>query len=493
MKKLFNFRPIVFFGSSLALGVLCSVISSYVGFLAFVVPCCLLVAGFFIVAFSYEAKKYIPVGLIMAMAFSIGFASYYVNVDNSQKAVRLGEKSIYFSGTVESINVVADGKYSVVISNVSAGNAQLGGSNLSLYTDNSLVSVGDTVEGSAKFAPRVIDFGDRYALSNKSFYKAEGTVYLKIVAKDGSFARYFGRQLERAIVDNVDMKDAGIPVAILLGRTTYMKDADVSNFRAAGVAHVFAVSGLHVGFVFALFFFLFSLLPLKRAQKVTLSLLVALFYALMCGTPSSYRAVITCAVLGFGGVMGKKYDLLNSTFIAMSIILLFSPESLFSVGFILSFSAVISLALWSKQFQRAFLHLPKKLAAALAASLSVVVGTLPALLAFFGYASVITVFINLIILPIVPVIYVTSLFGSLAALTVGANFILDAAVAVSRAVGDLISIVDLGRFIITFRGDAFILSVYVSSLLLTTERLNIPKPIRKFFYILTPAAAILTV
>ena len=137
--------------------------------------------------------------------------------------------------------------------------------------------------------------------------------------------------------------------------------------------------------------------------------------------------------------------------------------------------------------------MPEKLASGLAASLSVVMGTAPVLLAHFGYVSVVTVFLNLIVLPVIPVLYVLSLLGSAVALIVGHNFVLSIAAALAHTIVGLMQGIDFSRFLLFFNGDFIILIIYIVSCLLTTERLNTSKTFKKFFYILLPATLVLMI
>ena len=134
-----------------------------------------------------------------------------------------------------------------------------------------------------------------------------------------------------------------------------------------------------------------------------------LFYAGVCGfTLSSLRAAVMCAVSVCAKLACKKYDGLNSLSIAVIIILIITPTSLFSVGFQLSVCAAGGIIALSKNFAKPFKNkkLPKKLVNAVSVSLSAQVATFPVLLVNFGYVSGAGLLLNVLILPLLSVIFI---------------------------------------------------------------------------------------
>ncbi len=89
--------------------------------------------------------------------------------------------------------------------------------------------------------------------------------------------------------------------------------------NAGGVAHIFAVSGLHIGILYAALSFAFKKL---KKYRVLPALAAVILYAAFCGfSVSSVRAVIMCAVLGIYNALGRKYDFLGAIAFASSAVL----------------------------------------------------------------------------------------------------------------------------------------------------------------------------
>lgn len=124
------------------------------------------------------------------------------------------------------------------------------------------------------------------------------------------------------------------------------------SFRAAGVGHVLAVSGLHISVVALLLFTMFKFSGLRPRIFAPAVIILLFAFAILTGArPSSMRATIMNAVIIFSFVYTGA-DLRKATFTGLAIsallILGLRPATLFSAGFLLSFGAVLSLALLTK-------------------------------------------------------------------------------------------------------------------------------------------------
>lgn len=190
-------------------------------------------------------------------------------------------------------------------------------------------------------------------------------------------------------------------------KDTTVKDA----FSDAGISHVLAVSGLHVGFLLMLLDFIFSLLHIKN-QKVELYILfpVLLFYIILTGVSTSViRASIMLLAVKLGNVKKRHYDMLSGICTAASLILLFEPAQLFAAGFELSFCAVLGICFFYKpilfQSEKIF-GISGKISDSFILTYCALVGTLPVMLYHFQSVNFISFLSNLIVVPLVGILLV---------------------------------------------------------------------------------------
>lgn len=135
-------------------------------------------------------------------------------------------------------------------------------------------------------------------------------------------------------------------IASLLGDDKYLDPNFREKYSMAGLAHMLALSGMHVailGIVFSFLLMPFSLAGLRKVVCVVLILLLWI-YAILTGMSSSVvRAVLMVTFVMIARLLEYKYSSLNSLSLAAIAILIFVPQELFAPGFQLSFLAMLFL------------------------------------------------------------------------------------------------------------------------------------------------------
>ncbi len=137
--------------------------------------------------------------------------------------------------------------------------------------------------------------------------------------------------------------------AMLLGKGEYLTNDSRELFSASGLSHILALSGLHVGVIAMIISFLLWPLYFSRHVKTRLiiSILTLWLYASFTGfIPSVTRAVIMTTIYLGGRILQRNTVSLNSLCLAAIVILVIQPSDLYSLGFQLSFAAVLGIILW---------------------------------------------------------------------------------------------------------------------------------------------------
>ena len=134
--------------------------------------------------------------------------------------------------------------------------------------------------------------------------------------------------------------------AMSLGWRTALTGDVKEPFMRSGTMHLFAISGLHIGMVAAIFIGLLRVLRVPRHQVGLAAIPLLWFYTAATGwQPSAVRATIMISVILVGWTLKRPVDLLNSVGAAAFIILLWDPQQMFQTSFQLSFTVVFGLAL----------------------------------------------------------------------------------------------------------------------------------------------------
>ncbi len=148
----------------------------------------------------------------------------------------------------------------------------------------------------------------------------------------------------------------GVAEALLTGYRNDMDKELSLEYAGSGVAHIIAISGLHLGMIQAgLLVLLTPLTRLRRGKNIrALIVIICLWvFALITGAgPSVVRSAIMFSILLFGEVIGRKGNSYNSLAASAFLLLLWNPVVLFDVGFQLSYSAVLSIFMFSAPIGR---------------------------------------------------------------------------------------------------------------------------------------------
>lgn len=208
---------------------------------------------------------------------------------------------------------------------------------------------------------------------------------------------------------NFNKETAPIAKALLLGYKQDLEGASKQAFARAGLSHIMAVSGLHVGFIIAPFWFVIPFFWSKKYGRVLglVALILILYsYAGITGFSASVvRASVMAGLLTFGKLFNKSPNSINLTGVAAIVLLTINPAQLFEVGFQLSFSAVLIILLVLPVIQHALpywlrLRWYAKPLMVIIVSIVVQLGLYPVQVFYFGEVSLISPLANALFVPL---------------------------------------------------------------------------------------------
>ncbi|WP_417789044.1 ComEC/Rec2 family competence protein [Terasakiella pusilla] len=184
---------------------------------------------------------------------------------------------------------------------------------------------------------------------------------IKVLSEEASPFSFF-ENLRHVIQEKIthifpntnDADKKALAIALLSGNKQLINEETHEAVRAAGLAHLLAISGLHIGLVSAIFFFgLRSLLALIPSVSLNypvkkwaafLAIAAALCFTLTTGASTpTVRAFLMTSIVLLGVILDRKAISLRTVAWAAIAILILLPESLLSPSFQLSFAAVTAL------------------------------------------------------------------------------------------------------------------------------------------------------
>ena len=211
-----------------------------------------------------------------------------------------------------------------------------------------------------------------------------------------------------------------VMAALLVGDCSALTTELREVFNRCGIGHLLAISGLHIGLI-AGFVYASALWALNRSRAVLsrgagrqgaalLTVAFVIFYGLLSGLrPSTQRAVVMVAGALTGVVLRRDTDTVNFLALAALTLMIWHPPVLFSMGFQLSFSAVLCIVLGlagcgAAQDETRRASQPgwrQRVRLFIKVSVYATVGTLPLVMYYFGRVSLIGLAANCVAIPFV--------------------------------------------------------------------------------------------
>lgn len=407
-----NYRPLFFTALSLASGIALSAAVYQNNTAVFVIAAALvlfLIAG--IVLAVLGRRLWLPVSGFLLIGFALFFIAYSANT------VPTFEGYAAVTGRISSReqNREEDYRYRYLLEDVEVDAKEVK-ANAYLYTNRLyaagavVCAAGDTV--AFNYAP----------FDTRSMAYYNDNVHYVIYADDIRLIRLdrppltdrFSQTARELFERTMGGDAAAIASALILGDKSLMSAELSDAFRVAGLSHIFALSGLHIGFLVGMIFYACKKLKLSRYFAFAVSFAAMLFYGAVAGFPASIVRAMVMTASGFVGfALFRRVDALNTLSFAAIAILLFRPLSVFEAGFLLSFAAVLGIICFYLPLRRFFVRGNSKVKAFVGSSLALSLSANSFLFAaaadIFSGFGVYFCLTNLILLPLVGILYAATM------------------------------------------------------------------------------------
>ena len=311
--------------------------------------------------------------------------------------------------------------------------------NSGIKIGNKIIVTGSFQENSHATNPGQFDFDIYYRA--KEIYYTGFADDVTIVSRKVNWPKQLMHDLRQIISTKIKLvyneNDAGFLIAALLGDKSSLDENMNDLYRRNGIAHLLAISGLHIAIIGKGLYDLLRKRFSFRTSGIIAGIWIILYTVFTGASVSTLRACIMLLIAFLAGVKGRKADLLNSAGFAATFVLMMSPYELFNCGMLLSFGAVLGIGVVSRELSKKLvkeradksneknqLNLDSKeskeqgtliakiksadiwrkeltkLEEAFVVSFSVQLFTLPIMSYFFFEISIYGIFLNLIVIPL---------------------------------------------------------------------------------------------
>ena len=404
-KRWFNYRPICLTFLFLILGTVFAfyLIDYKVATIIISTVVLLLILAFAI--FKNKLRYF----FIPFLAFIVGACCYYIAAHKFAQSLDAAPK--FIEARIYAIRDEENGQIKVNVENCLFDNIKTNDNiSLTIYDNSGLfenIEVGNII----KFSPTAFYHSDLFyhdtpnsKMFSENLKYAAFTNIDKVekVGENKTLAEKVKSKIKTNLLKGLTNENTELAYSSLFGDKELLDESQYESFQLSGVAHLLAVSGLHVGIITAVLYKLLDWCRVRRWPRFILVAIILLFYAYICNfSVSVVRASIMALVLLLSDIFFREYDTLNSLSIAGIVIFALNPLCAFDAGFLMSFSCVLGISMLMSPLKELLIKtkMNKKLAEALAISLSTNITLMFIMAYFFGRLNLISIVANLIIIP----------------------------------------------------------------------------------------------
>ncbi|MBR2187235.1 MAG: DNA internalization-related competence protein ComEC/Rec2 [Lachnospiraceae bacterium] len=317
--------------------------------------------------------------------------------------------------------------YILVLSDAAPVNGDQGKNKILVYLENDNVSLtelpktGSSVTVKGEFSlfnsatnPGEFDLREYYHIRGIEYRLFKGHILScgkkYHVLKEALFI--FRLSLSRVYDRLLSDRDSGVLKAMILGDRTGIDPGVKSLYQENGIAHALSISGLHISILGYGLYRLLKRIGVRLKISVSFCVTFIYLYALMTGgSTSTVRAMIMFGVCLFSDIVGRSFDLLSALSLSLMIILFTDPLYIYDAGFMLSFGSVLGIALICPMLREGLPFGNSRILSGAEASLSVTLFTLPVTLYFFYEVPLYSVFLNLLVVPLMGILVVSAILA----------------------------------------------------------------------------------
>ena len=246
-------------------------------------------------------------------------------------------------------------------------------------------------------------------------FVAEGNAMITDSGRIAFYRKYplmFQKYASDAFIESgLTGEELGVATALTTGNKQYLDPETRETFTSSGAVHLLTVSGLHVGIIFVIFNFLLRFMNRDRhtrAIKNIVILLILWVFAAIAGLAAPVvRASIMFSIPTIGNMINKPRNIYNNIALSAFAICLFNPMCIFETGFLLSYSAVLSIVYFQPKL-RNLIYIGNnfifKIWELICVTAAAQLGTLPIILLNFKQFPSYFLFSNLVLVPFASVV-----------------------------------------------------------------------------------------
>ncbi len=219
------------------------------------------------------------------------------------------------------------------------------------YYGDKVILEGEFIEPTSQRNKGGFDY--KQYLKTKKIYGSVNVKKIQVISKHQAnkvleVGNNIALKLKQKIDETLNEDEASILKGLLLGDTSKIEEEMYEKFQVSNMAHILAVSGMHISYIILGIKLLLDKKIGKRKTKYFI-ILFLIFYLLLTGfTPSVIRATIMGILVIVSQILYRKNDVWNSIALSLLCILLYNPFLIMNIGLQLSYVGTMGIILLQK-------------------------------------------------------------------------------------------------------------------------------------------------
>lgn len=390
-----------------------------VGYYAVVIFLVLLITTLLVDRFAKSGKR-IPAqtdlinNLTVALIFlTVGATVAKVSCRSIRSLNEFDEYDVV--GTVISHKILTSGDlYTLQISSINEEDCEGDVSVLTSHSTN--FSNNDILRFRSRLEDESVCRFSRQRLRAKVFGEDNAPVKIGEDRSVSAIFRSFSEKIATIIDKSALSKQSrALLIALIVADRSSLSHDEITKFRDAGVIHILAVSGMHIGILFGLLLIITRPMVLisRKSRFIVITIAVWIFVLFTGCNLSTVRAAMMLTLANFGLIIDRRRTPFDITCLALLFILFISPDALFDMGLQLSFASVAAITLLTDRLNPINKIKSKRTYNIYSAILATLVATATTWVItgyYFGEVSLRFLPANLLILPLLPAYMILGIF-----------------------------------------------------------------------------------
>ena len=233
-------------------------------------------------------------------------------------------------------------------------------------------------------------------LSKNTYYKMKAS-NIELISKNKNILY----ELKKYLLNRINkIKKSNYLKLFLLGDNAFIDDNIKNSYSINGISHLFSVSGMHISLLSAIILYILNKIYKTKYNYIIVILFLLIFMFLTNFTPSVIRATFLFILIYINKILNLNLSTQKILIFIICFVLLFNPYSIYNIGFLFSYIISLYLIIFNKLINKTNNYILKIL---ITSSISFIV-SIPILINNFYSVNLMTIFNNLIFVPLVSLI-----------------------------------------------------------------------------------------